>query len=105
MPRMSKPSTPVTSRWEYSTIVSNAYSGMNSPWQSGQDLPHPSLEPVLVTVAPISSTRNMPTVAPSASHFAARSIGGSVAGEASPSCQKLPGLCLVDLHLGAEVVE
>ena len=75
MPRMSKPSTPVMSRWEYSTIVSKAYSGMNSPWQSGQDLPHPSLEPVLVTVAPISSTRNMPTVARTASHFAARSIG------------------------------
>src|SRR5215217_1745585 len=80
MPRISKPSTPVTSRWEYSTIVSKAYSGMNSPWQSGQDLPHPSLEPVLVTVAPISSTMNMPTVAAIASHFAARSIGGSVAG-------------------------
>ena len=25
-PRMSRPSTPVTSRWEYSTIVSKAYS-------------------------------------------------------------------------------
>src|SRR5215217_4561893 len=105
MPRISKPSTPVTSRWEYSTIVSKAYSGMNSPWQSGQDVPHPSLEPVLVTVAPISSTMNMPIVAATASHFAARSIGGSVAGEASPSRQNLPGLGLVNLHLSDEVVE
>src|SRR5689334_11810863 len=75
---MRKPSTPVTRRCESSTIVVKAYSGMNCPWQSGQERPHPSAEPVFVTVAPMTSTTNMPIVAATANHFATRSMGGSV---------------------------
>src|SRR5215217_1460621 len=50
---------------------------MNSPWQSGQWSPQPSLDPVLVTVAPMSSTKNIPIVAATAILRSADSISRS----------------------------
>ena len=60
-------STPVTARWLYSMAVATVNSGTNCPLQSGQDRPQPSAEPVLVTAAPMTSTRNMPHVVATAS--------------------------------------
>ncbi len=42
--------------------VLTANSGMNWPLQSGHDPPQPRPELVVVTVTPITSTRNMPSV-------------------------------------------
>ena len=65
-------------RWLNSMAVSTAYAGMNSPWQSGQERPHPSPEPVFVTVEPIISTMNMPIMAMNESrltHFSSPGLG------------------------------
>ncbi len=71
---MRKPSTPVTARWLNSIAVSTAYSGMNSPWQSGQERPQPSPDPVSVTVEPMIRTRNIPIVASTPTRLTAVSI-------------------------------
>src|SRR5215204_3893518 len=48
---------------------------MSLPWQSGQWSPQPSPDPVLVTVAPIIRTRNIPIVAATATLRRIGSIG------------------------------
>src|SRR5205814_533809 len=53
--------------------AASAKSGTNVPPQSGQCRPQPCAEPVVVTVAPITSTRNIPTAVAAASHLTALS--------------------------------
>jgi hypothetical protein len=69
---ISRPSTPVTARWLNSIAAANVKSGTSLPLHSGQFRPQPCADPVLVTRAPITSTRSMPAAARAPSQKTAR---------------------------------
>src|SRR5438105_2791807 len=69
---MRTPSTPVTARWLNSMAAARVRSGISLPLQSGQSRPQPCAEPVVVTLAPITSTTNMPAAATTPSQNTAR---------------------------------